>query len=490
MANNVANRMANATKWSAITEILSKLVTPVSSMVLARILAPEVFGVVTSVNLVTSFCDVFADAGFQKYIIQRKNNEKKTLDHICNVAFWTNLFISLMIWFGIFVFADSISSLVGSPGKGMALTVACGNLPLHAFTSIQNARLKRDMDFKKLFYVRGLTILIPFVITIPLALMTHSFWALIVGTIAMNLATAIVMYVIIEWKPKFDFDFCTLKSIFGFSIWSLFESILVWVINWGDTFVIGRLLSQYYLGLYKTSMNIVNQIIGVVSATLTPVLLSALSRAQDDDGEFRKIYYNTSFYTGILLIPMGVGMYVYRDLMCEIALGSAWSEAASMMGIWGLVSSVAIIFNSYNGCVLIAKGKPRISVIIQLIQIAVIIPAVCYTAILDFETLSYTRSLVRFVGMFLYAITVWSMYKLSTIKLLKMLVPVVTGTVVMGVVGVVCLRYSKWIVMDILSIAVCCLVYLAILMIFPITRSIVCKTMSTLRSSILSKTDK
>lgn len=479
--------MANATKWSAVTEILSKLVTPISSMVLARILAPEVFGVVTSVNLVISFCDVFADAGFQKYIIQRNSKEKKELDHICNVAFWTNLLISLLIWFIIFLFADPIAKLVGSPGEGFALTIACVNLPLHAFTSIQNARLKRNLDFKKLFYVRGLTILIPFVVTIPLALITKSFWSLIIGTIAMNAATAVVMFFIIEWRPRFDFSLETLRSIFGFSIWSLLESILVWVINWGDTFVIGMLLSQHYLGLYKTAMNIVNQIVGVVSATLTPVLLSALSRAQDDDNEFRKIYFNISFYTGILLIPMGVGMFVYQNLLCEITLGSAWLEAAPLMGIWGFVSAIAIIFNSYNGSVLIAKGQPKVSVIVQIVQIAVIIPAVYYAAQMDFVTLSYTRSLIRFLGMLVYSLVVWKLYGLSLLKQLSNLLPVIVSALVMGGAGVVFIHYSHGIGMELLSILICCLIYLAFLMIFPTTRRLVCVVMDKVMTKIAAK---
>ena len=102
----------------------------------------------------------------------------------------------------------------------------------------------------------------------------------------MNIATVIAMNFVVKWRPRFDYSFATLKQILSFSLWSLFESILVWAINWGDTFVVGFLLSQYYLGLYKTSMNMVNQIVGVVSATLTPVLLSALSRVQDDKEEF------------------------------------------------------------------------------------------------------------------------------------------------------------------------------------------------------------
>ena len=473
MSSSITSRMANATKWSAITEVLSKLVTPISSMILARILAPEMFGVVASVNLVVSFCDVFSDAGFQKYIIQHDSSGKKELDHVCNVAFWTNLVISLLIWFVIFLFANPLAKLVGSEGEGFALVVACCNLPLHAFTSIQNARLKRDMDFKKLFYIRAITIVVPFAVTIPLAIITRSFWALIIGTIAMNFAMVVAMFFIVRWNPRFDYSIATFKRIFGFSAWSLFESILVWVINWGDTFVVGFLLSQYYLGLYKTGMNIVNQIVGVVSATLTPVLLSALSRTKDDDEDFKEIFYNTSFYTGVLLFPMGIGMFVYRELMCKIALGSAWLEAATLMGIWGLISAIAILFNSYNGSVLIAKGKPKISVIIQLSQIAVIIPVVYFTAKMDFEVLSYARALVRIVGMFLHSIIVWKMFRLSAAKTLSKLAPVIMSSLLMGAAGFVFVRYSTSIAVELASIFACCLIYLLLLMIFPSTRRLI-----------------
>ena len=72
MKNNIYAKVGNATKWSAITELLSKVVTPISNMALARILAPEAFGIVSTITMITSFADIFTDAGFQKYIIQHQ----------------------------------------------------------------------------------------------------------------------------------------------------------------------------------------------------------------------------------------------------------------------------------------------------------------------------------------------------------------------------------------------------------------------------------
>lgn len=96
--DDLKNSVLKATKWSSITELLAKLVSPISSIILARILMPEAFGVVATITMIISFADMFTDAGFQKYLVQHefKNNKEKYKS--ANVAFWTNLFIS--VFFG------------------------------------------------------------------------------------------------------------------------------------------------------------------------------------------------------------------------------------------------------------------------------------------------------------------------------------------------------------------------------------------------------
>ncbi len=479
-----ANNIANATKWSTITEIMAKLVTPISSMILARVLTPDIFGIVASINVIISFCDLFTDAGFQKYVIQHELDSETDIEHISNVAFWTNFVISLIIWVIVALFSRSLAKLVGCPGKELAVIVACANLTLHSFTSIQSARLKRCMNFKTLFYVRLIAIIIPFLITIPLALITKSYWSIILGTIAMNTATAISMFFLLKWIPKFDYCFDTLIKMLNFSLWSLLESLLVWVINWGDTFIVSQILSQYYLGLYKTSMNMVNQILAVVSASMVPVLLSALSRVQNDEDQFKSIYYKISYLSGILLVPMGVGMFIYKDTLCRLLLGGDWAEAADMMGIWGLVSAFSVLFNSYNGCVLIAKGKPKISVFIQIAQILAIVPTVYITAKQGFVQLSYARALVRIFGMVIYCSVVWKMYGISLSHLIKLLIPTICATVVMGVYGMYCVRLGKSIVFEIVTIITCVFIYGLVLILFTSTRRLFKKYYQIIKNKV------
>ena len=124
MKNNIYAKVGNATKWSAITELLSKVVTPISNMALARILAPEAFGIVSTITMITSFADIFTDAGFQKYIIQHQFKDEEEKNDSINVAFWTNLAISILIWLFIVAFVKPIAYFVGAKGSERAIAIA------------------------------------------------------------------------------------------------------------------------------------------------------------------------------------------------------------------------------------------------------------------------------------------------------------------------------------------------------------------------------
>ena len=98
MADNLNSKVVSATKWATIGEVAAKLVTPITSMVLARLLTPEAFGVVTTLTMIITFAEIFTDAGFQKYLVQHEFVDERDRDESTNVAFWSNLAMSLLIW--------------------------------------------------------------------------------------------------------------------------------------------------------------------------------------------------------------------------------------------------------------------------------------------------------------------------------------------------------------------------------------------------------
>ncbi len=166
---NLNSKVVNATKWSVITEVAAKFVAPITTMVLARLLTPDAFGVLVTAQMVISFAEIFTDAGFQKYIVQHEFEDDDDKYKSTAVAFWSNLIMSLVIWLGISLFANHIAGFVGCEGNGIVIAISCVCIPLAAFSSIQMALFKREFDFKTLFWVRIVGIFVPFVVTIPLA---------------------------------------------------------------------------------------------------------------------------------------------------------------------------------------------------------------------------------------------------------------------------------------------------------------------------------
>ena len=303
-------KVVSAVKWSAITEVVAKLVLPLTSMVLARLLTPEAFGIVATITMIVSFAEIFTDAGFQKYIVQHNFKDQEDREQSTNVAFWSNLVMSLFLWLVIFIFDEPLAVLVGNPGLGYVISIASASIPLAAFSSIQMANYRRDLDFKTLFKARMIGLIVPLVITIPLAFWLRSFWALVIGTIAQNLVNAIVLTIFSTWKPKFYYSFEKLKEMFSFTIWSMIEAISIWLTHYVDIFIVGIALSQYYLGLYKTSMSIVGQITALITSITTPVLFSSLSRLQDNKAEFERLFLRFQKIVALLIFPIGVGLYI------------------------------------------------------------------------------------------------------------------------------------------------------------------------------------
>lgn len=461
------NKIVKATKWSSITEIVARLIVPITSVVLARLLTPEAFGVVTTLTMIITFAEIFTDAGFQKYLIQHEFENETDRIQSTNVAFWSNLIMSLLIWLLIGLFSESLAIMVGNPGLGHVLTIACISIPLAAFSSIQMALYKRDFDFKTLFKVRIVGICIPLVVTIPLALFLKNYWALVIGTIASNLVNAVLLTIYSKWKPSLFYSLAKLKEMLSFTLWSMIEAVSIWMTNYIDVFIIGIYLNEYYLGLYKTSITVVGQIMGLITAATTPILFSSLSRLQTNEKEFQDMFFKFQKIVGMLVIPMGVGIFCFRDLITNLLLGSQWMEASMFIGLWGLTSSITIVLSHYSSEIYRAKGRPKLSVLAQVLHIIVLWPVILIAVKYGFETLYVSRVLVRLQLILVNIVIMYLVIKISPWKMFQNVSVSSLSAIIMGIIAYALLHITSDNWWQCMSIVICVLVYIIVILLFP-----------------------
>jgi PST family polysaccharide transporter len=462
--DTLQRQMTRATKWSAGTELAAKFVAPVTNMILARLLSREAFGVVATVQIVVSFADLFTDAGFQKYLIQREFADDRALSEFSSVAFWTNFALSLLIWSAIALFRAPIAALVGGEGLGNVIAVSCAAILLTSFSSIQMALYRRRFDFKTLFYVRIMGILIPFLVTVPLALWLKNYWALTIGTLATYLSNAVILMWRSPWRPKWYFSFQKLREMLSFSMWSLLEALSIWLTMNVDIFIVSRFFAQDAVGLYKTSMNTANTLLTLVTASTTPVLFAALSRLQSDEDAYRRTFFKFQRMVAMLVMPLGVGMYCYSGLLTKILLGAQWAEGAELIGAWGLISAIMIIFTHYNSEVFRSRGRPMLSLLAQMLHLVVLVPGLYFFARYGFEKLFYARALLRFESMFVSLLILFIAFKISFVRIVKNVFPTMLAAGLMGALALLLRRVSDALPWQIGSIILCAAFYFAVLM--------------------------
>lgn len=390
--------VVSAAKWSIVTQLVAKLISPVTTLILAHLLTPEAFGVVATVTMVTSFAEMFSDAGFQKYLVQHEFGDDEGRLLATDVAFWTNLGVACALWAMIFLFKDSIASLVGNPGLGGVIAVACASLPLVSLSSVQTATYQRALDFKTLFSSRVGSALVVLIVSVPLAYSGCGYWSMVAGTLASNAFLAAWLTARSAWKPRPRYSVPALKAMLSFSVWTLLEQFTIWLTNWVGTFVLGSVLSAGYLGMYKTSTSLVSSITGIATSAVNPVVFSGLSRLQGDRGRFDGAFYSVQRYLSLVLVPLAGCLVVFREMFVGILLGPQWGETALFFGLYAAASSVVVVFCHTASEAYRALGMPRVSTLAQVLYLAMLVPTMFLSAKAGYQAFSVALPLVRAVG--------------------------------------------------------------------------------------------
>ena len=478
---NLEDRINESFNWSTITEVLVKIVTPLLNIILAHILLPEDFAPLASVTMIVTFGEIFVESGFRKYLIQHQFENKEDQDKHFDVAFWSSLAISFVIWAFVIAMSKSLSNLLGDTDISLAICISGIILPLYATCGILNSILQKNLLFKKLFIVRVVTAFVPLFITIPLAVLGLGYWSLIIGNIFGVLTQTIVLSIVNTQRIHIFFSFEILKDMLSFGIWTLLDGIAIWLTSWVDSFIIASFLNDYYLGLYKNSLSIVNSLSGLVTASVIPVLYVGLSNYQNDNEKFSDFYNYIQRILAMLLIPMGVGCFIYSDVFVNIMLGKQWAEAAGVVGISFLTSAFRTIYVGICSEAYRAKGKFRIPFYLQLLDVAILVPVCIFFGRKGFWPLVLARSIIR---LDLIIPEVIILRKVAGIKIKEQIIktlPIYFSTAIMGLFCFVAKRTISGTGPALVQIMLAIIIYFFILWRIPQSRR------DILRSSFAQK---
>ena len=460
---NKKTEINSATKWSIISEVVAKIVGPITTMILARVIDIKSFGILASITMIVSFADNIINIGFQRVLIQINLDEEEIIDY-CNVCFWCNFILSLFCWLLLIYYSKSIVMLLGIEGKELEIIIAGLVLPISAFSTIQEGLYIKELNFKILFYNRLISVFIPLLITLPIAFLTKNYWALLVGNISLIVVKSIYLTFVSPWKPTFNFSVNILKLIYKLTIANMLDALVYWLASWVDIFFISKLFGAYYSGLYKTSQTLVTSIISLLTAGLVSVAFSSLSLYRNDNEKFIEIFLMFQKGVSILAIPLGVGMYLYKELIVKLLLGDKWLMASEFVGIWGFIITLVSVYGTFSSEAYRAIKKPEISLCVQLINLIFVLFICIISSSLTYEKFVIVRSFSFLQIILLHGFFMKKLFNISLGRMLGNTIYPIISSIIMGIVCIFFKMYFKSTEMQIISIIISIIVYFSIIL--------------------------
>lgn len=325
--------------WRFGEKITAQAVSLIVTIILARILMPEDYGIVAIVNVFIAIAEIFVTSGLGTALIQKNNTT--TTDF--STLFWVNVAMSLVLYGLVFLISPFIAGFYEMPLLTPVLRVFAIRLPINAINSIQNAYVSRQMDFKKFFFATIIGTIISAFVGIGMAYAGYGVWALVGQMLTNTVIDTIVLFITIKWKPTFDFSLEAAKPLVSYG-WKILATDLIGTIfNQVNAFIIGRKYTSSDLAYYTQGRKYPELVNNNISATLSAVLFPAMSLS-DNKEEIKAIRKKALKMLEYVLFPLMFGMFTVADKMILVLLTEKWilvvpyvriTCIASVLGVFG-----------------------------------------------------------------------------------------------------------------------------------------------------------
>ena len=360
-------QVAKGVIWTMGLRITVRAVAFVSTVILARLLTPEDFGLVAIIMSFFSLIDIFGDFGFDTVLIQKQN---ATIDHY-HTAWSFNVTFGVVSCITVIGLSGIISDFYGNT-KLQPIMLALSLLFLfNGFLNIGVVDFRKNMTFDKEFKFQIIPKLISFFCTIGLAFWLRNYWALVIGALVWKSCILINSYILHRFRPKFTFS--SGKDLFNFSKWLIINNFLNFVNTRSPEMIIGKILSPQATGLFTIAQEISTIPTVEIAATVNRASYPGYSKISHQPEKLKDLYINIMSSISLIVIPAGVGVASIAGTLVPVVLGAQWHESIVLVQYLA-IGGLLLALNSNTGFVFIAMGKPKISCVMDFLRILILIP--------------------------------------------------------------------------------------------------------------------
>ncbi|QKJ87780.1 MOP flippase family protein [Paramixta manurensis] len=370
---SLREKTVKGAKWSAISTAASIGINFLQITLLARMIEPHQFGLLTIAMVVILIADTLTDFGISNSIIQRKDLTEVEL----STLYWLNISIGIVVFCGTFFLSHDIAALLKQPDlEPLIRTLAFAFLVIPHGQQFR-ALLQKELEFSKIGAIETTAIMLGFCVT----MISAWFYPLAITAMWGYLVMSTVRTILLSWvgrkqySPKFIFNLKSVRSNLRFGLFLTADALVNQLNSNIATAVLSRTLGAIVAGGYNLAFNVAVMPPTRLNPIITRVLFPAFSKIQDDQKKLGENFYKLLSLVGLLNFPALLGLMVVSQNFVLFMFGEKWRFITPILQILCVVGLLRSIGNPI-GSLLMAKARVDISFKFNVFKLILFIPSI------------------------------------------------------------------------------------------------------------------
>ena len=379
MINNIENsedkgtigrRAGRGIFWNFLTYGLGRAGVLLTTSILARLLSKDDFGLVAIAVVAINYFGVIKDLGLGVALIQRRED----VNEAANTVFTINIILGFFLSAAIIPFAPLFAGYFNNPMIIPVLRWLGASFAINALGSVHNIWLMRELDYRRKFIPDMGNTAVKILVSIGLAFGGFGVWSLVFGQILGALASVVLVWIILPWRPRLTLNKKIIASLLKFSRSIIGGDILTVVIDSLDYIIVGRLFGLAQLSVYTLAYRLPEMLVIGNLWVLGAVIFPTFSSIQDRPDEMRRGFLTSVRLIALIIVPICLGLVIAADPIVRVLFGNQWLDVIPLLRVLAIYAWVYSL-GYHIGDIYKAIGRPDILLKLTIFTLIILAPA-------------------------------------------------------------------------------------------------------------------
>lgn len=454
MEPNLRKKTTNGLLWSSVERFSNQGVQFLFSIVLARLLTPEDYGIVAMVVIFFAIAQTFVDSGFSSAIVRKKDRTESDL----STCFYFNIFVGLGFYILLFQCSPFIADFYDQPILSPIVKISGLTVLINSLCIVQQAQFTIRIDFKTQAKVTLTGTVISGILGILLAYLGYGVWALVWQGVTGSFVRMILFWILSKWRPRESFSKNSFHYLFGYGSKLLASGLLDTTYNNIYPIVIGKFYSSAQLGNFTRAQGWASLPSSNITGILQRVTFPVLTEMQDDDERLATNYRKLLRMSAFVVFPLMMLMAAIASSLIRVVITAKWDACVPYLQIM-CFAMMWYPIHAINLNLLQVKGRSDLFLRLEIIKKVVGVSVMCVTIPLGVKAMCYGMIFTSVNALLINTYYTGKLINVGFIVQMKDLTPILITSIVSGIISYYCLPFFN---SDLIKIIISTIIYMGL----------------------------